>query len=381
LSSREPTTKASWEIRSFREDDLPRLVELARIVYGDQHALTNVAYLDWKYTKNPSGKAVAAVCEQRGQIIGFTALIPQEFEINHATWCFAWGGDLMVHPQFRRQGVFVAMVQSVFRWSEGKISLVYGARELGSPTLRGLFKHFDYVNAGKVITVKKYLRTFSAIRHLWFYPKPALRNLVRYLASVADLISSVLISYIISLIDHAMGLQKKFSGKDQVIQVNEMNRLVFGEEFDSLWEDVGDSLPICVVKTKEYLNWRYANPTATYIGFRADRDGVLSGFAVLAYTIQRRLKTAWLVDLLAANPDSAARLVEECLRRARRDQAHIFKMYDMTLTKNFARSFGLLKTWYKRSLAVYIADPRIPKDLLSDIANWHVTVADIEDWI
>ena len=62
MSSVQTTIKPSWKVRPLRDDDLQGVAELAELVYRED-PLTNVSYLDWKFNRNPSGKAIAAVCE------------------------------------------------------------------------------------------------------------------------------------------------------------------------------------------------------------------------------------------------------------------------------------------------------------------------------
>jgi GNAT superfamily N-acetyltransferase len=384
LSSLHPTTEQSWNVRPLHNDDLQGVAELARIVYGED-ALTDVSYLDWKYYRNPSGKTIGVVCECQDRIVGFNAIIPQVFKIGSSTWRVGWGGDLMVHPEFRRQGMFVALVRSNLEWAAltgtpKDVAFVYGTRDLKSPTIRGLLKYFEYSNPGRLTVLRKYLRVLSSIEALSVFPAPTPKGLMRYVGSLTELVSSVVIGNLSSWITHSME-RIAHSQAGEMIQVRKMDRLVFGEEFDRLWEEVKDTLPVAVVKNMAYLNWRYANPAAHYVGFRADDRGVLRGYAVLAYMVEGKLKTGSVMDLLAANSELAAKLVEECMRCAEQDQAHIFKMWETKETKTFAKQLGLRKTRRKQPLVMRVFDPKLPLDLVGSLANWCVNFGDTEDWV
>jgi GNAT superfamily N-acetyltransferase len=364
-------------VRPLRDDDLQRVAELAKVVYGSD-ALTNVSYLDWKFNRNPSGKAIVAVCECQDRVIGITALFPQVFKSGSSTWRGACGGDLMVDPQFRRQGIFIALVRSLFDWVAEDIAFVYGVRSLKSSTVGGLFKYFEYVNIGDVNTLTKYLRVLSSIRALSFSLRPTLTSLRWYLGSMRELISVVVICSLSSLIVHSMNGRIPSEGGD-VILISEMDRLVFGEEFNRLWEEVKDSLPITVVKNSAYLNWRYANPAGRYVGFRACVNGVLRGYAILVYAVRGKLKTAMIMDILAANSDIAAKLVDKCMRRAKQDQAHIFKMWETKETRIFPEHPVLRRAWHKEPLVMHVLDSQLPRELVDNIANWCVSSADTKD--
>jgi GNAT superfamily N-acetyltransferase len=366
-------------MRPLRNDDLQRVAELAQAVYGGD-ALTNVSYLDWKFNRNPSGKAIVVVCECQDRIIGIIALVPQVLKIGSSTWLGSWGSDLMVDPQFRRQGIFLALMRSVFERGNKEVAFVYGTRDLKSPTVRGLMKYYEYRYLCDVTVLRKYLRVLSSIEALWVFPRPTPTSLVRYVASLTQLVSSVVIGNLSSLINYPMRFHNP-SKAGEAILVGKMDRLVFGKEFDGLWEEVKDSFTIAVVKNNAYLNWRYANPAAHYVGFRADDRGVLRGYAVLAYTMEGKLKTASVVDLVAASSEIASKLMEECVRSAKQDQAHVIKMWETKETGTFARQLGLSKAWRKQPLLMRIHDSKLPKDVVGSIANWYVNIGDTEDWM
>ena len=102
---------------------------------------------------------------------------------------------------------------------------------------------------------------------------------------------------------------------------------------------------------------------------------------MLAYGVIGKLKTAWLVDLLAVNSEVAAKLLEERLRSAKQDQLDMFKMWETKQTSAFARQLGLRRASRKPTLVMSVQDSRLPMDLAGNIANWCVNFGDTEDWI
>jgi len=375
LSIPQPAINPLWKVRPLRNDDLNGVAELARAVYG-KSALTDVSYLDWKFNRNPSGKAIVAVCDCQGQIIGVAGLFPQTFKIGSSVWRGAWGGDVMVHPQFRRHGIFIAVMGAVFEWAARDVAFAYTTRSRKSPPIRGVFKYFEIITPGGIFARTKCIRILPTIGALSVSLEPTLTSLMQHAGTIRELISFAPVENL----TNNSGFPAPFS-RDESIRVRKLDSLVFGEEFENLWEEVKDSLPIAVVKDRTYLNWRYANPTGSYIGFRAEKNGALCGYALLAFTMRRRLKTAWVAELLAVNPEVAIELVEACLECARQEHAHIFKMWETKETRALAGRLGFKKTWHKEPIIVHVLDSKLPKNLVGNIDNWCINFGDTEDWM
>jgi GNAT superfamily N-acetyltransferase len=345
-------------------------------VYGQNDALAELTHLQWKFQENPCG-SVLVVCESNGQIIGFLALIPLLVKINDAIRRCAILGDAMVHPKFRRQGIYVAMGQYLFDEAKEEIVMSVAAGDSQLPTCRGSLKYHQFRQVGELPILKKYLRPLSVASHLWVYSKLTVTNLVKYFGSLFNLLSVTLLGSSTLLINRLRN--DLISASEEQIKLREVTPLVFGEEFDRLWEETQGSFPIAVVRNKQYLNWRYSDPSAAFVGFRADQGGVLQGYAVLSYTIGERLKTARIVDILAARPEIAAALVKECLRRAKQDQAHVLIMFETRQTQSFSKHLGLARSLQRDYFFAVVFDPEIPENLVYKFSNWYVTVADAWD--
>jgi GNAT superfamily N-acetyltransferase len=359
-------------------EDFRPVTELAHGVYPNGGSSSDPAYLNWKYRENPQG-AYMAVCEDEGQIIGFQALTPILVKVNHVLSRWAWGGDLMVHPQFRRQGIFLAMKRCTHQEAKGDISVVFATGSLKTPTARGVLKHLGYEHLGDIPRLKRYISLLSALHSLSIQGKITVTSLCNYLGSIAELFSITLLGDLLN--NFSRRELNHIHDEEEQIHLREIKPLRFGAEFDELWNEVNESLPIAVVRSKEYLNWRYANPCATYVGFRADKDGALCGYSIIAYETSGKLKIAWVADLLAKKPTIASMLLRICLQRAKQDNAHVVIMYDNGEAECLPRNLKLVRAWSKTPMIVRFDDPQLPKDLVRDVNNWYVTVGDTDDWI
>jgi GNAT superfamily N-acetyltransferase/lipocalin len=366
----------SWTIQKFH-GGLQVVAELARAVYK-QDVMTDTQYLDWKFNKNPYG-AFPATCESDGRTIGFVALIPLLVKIKNSTKLCAIGGDGMVHPDFRRLGILREMMGFILKEVGENLYIVYGTQSIHSPTARAITKYLHFIRVGNIRVLEKYYVPLSASRHLWVYDRLTPSNLLRFLGSICKLIYLSLYGSLVSLLNSIAGYSA--SAEKRGIYVREIQPLHFGPEFDKLWEEVGGSFKVAVVRTSRYLNWRYANPSATYIALRADEDRCLCGYCVLTYSIVGKgLKVAWVMDMLSRDPDVAAALIQRASDKAKQDGAHVLRMFYNKENRNIGR-FGLGRAWWTSPLFVRFQNDEILGDTVRDISNWYLTVGDTEDWL
>jgi GNAT superfamily N-acetyltransferase len=121
----------SRKVRSLTANEpLELLAELAEATYGKDEPLANVRYLDWKFRKNPYG-TIVELCEADHQALGCGALVKVPMKISNTVLQGAMGGDIMVHPDYRHQGIFVGLAQEGFKLASD-IALTYATRDLRS---------------------------------------------------------------------------------------------------------------------------------------------------------------------------------------------------------------------------------------------------------
>lgn len=367
----------SRNVRPLTADEpLNHLAELGAAIYGKEATLANEQYLDWKFHRNPYD-TIVVLCEIDYQPVGCAALIGVPMKIKNTVCKGAIAGDHMVHPNHRRQGIFVDVTRESFKLASD-IAFAHGSQELDSPTVRGVTKHLGFIIVGNFPILKRYLSSLSGLANLWVYDRPSPGNVLRYLGSLAELVWISLAQTIISATHTSR--KEDISDVTQRIIVRETD-LHFKEEFDQLWEEVGPSLAIAVERRKEYLNWRYANPCASYKSLRADVNGKLRGFLVFAYDNNKAFKTARILDLLFASPEVGRALVEACIRRAKQDGAHVLKLYKNKLSTQLSGPLGLVEGWSQNHVVAKIIRSDVPEEVVSDISNWFLTGTDIEDGI
>jgi GNAT superfamily N-acetyltransferase len=357
---------SSHLLRRF-EGEYAQVAELAHTVYGYDKE-TYETYLKWKWEKNPYG-SIVVVCECDGQIVGVDALISLPMKINGLTWRCGFVSDLMVHPNFRRQGISTLMGTHLLQIASDHISVVYGVgRRIPH---QAAIRHGRLRPVGDITILKKYL-SLAGAKHLRTRSE---FNLVSLAGDLYALTESVMITSLGAVRRIGNGLHDG-PGNDGDPEKIELHSMRFGEEFDLLWQQVQASLPIAVVRSREYLNWRYSNPLATYTVLKAEAHGELQGYCILTYTVQGRHKTAWIVDLLATDPRIGSKLVLEVVRRAKGSGATLLTAWN---TKRTARYSGVVmgKSWQKKELIARAVNPNV-REAVYDISNWYFTVGDID---
>jgi GNAT superfamily N-acetyltransferase len=357
-------------------NDIAHVTDLAEAVYGPGHQLTDKAYVEWKYLKNPFG-ALTVVYEDDGQIVAFTGYMTFPMKIGSRTLPCAIGSDSMVHPRHRRKGIFVAMLRYAEEKSDFNISMTYGTQSIRSPTARGLAKHDQSVRIGDILVLKKYLLPLSAARRMWVSAAITLQSLAEYIGALVELAALTLPAVFTMLQE---GLHKPtISSAGEGIRVRPISPFIFGDEFDRLWHEVEGSLSIAIVRSRQYLNWRYSNPRVSYIGLRADENEQLRGYCVLTYTYELGLKKAWVVDLLATTADVAFVLVQHAMQIAKRDRAHVFLMWNNKVYQGFAKRIGLRRSFWKLALIVRRNTPEVPEGFVRDFSKWYLAIGDTSD--
>jgi len=372
------SSKASWFVDRCQKDDFEQIAKLALGVYGEDSALSNDAYLAWKYRSNPLG-TIGAVCKDKDKIVGFTGLVPvlMKFE-DTACSCAIWG-DSMVDSNYRRQGIAMALHAYLIKEAVSNISMTFATNALKSPSAVGAMKHLEHIHAGDMIVLKRYISRFSALRNLWSHRTRTPRGMIVCLAYVAELLwISLTAPY--HKAKNLFGFSYPESDK---IQVSEIPRLSFGDEYTKLWDRAKSLLPVAVIKSPEYLNWRYANPKAAYVGFRADdAEGVLRGYCIIAYVESIfKLKAAYLADLIAEGPEVGCLLVREALKRANHDGQQLMIMWETDQSWKLAMRLAFGRSFWKHPFIARTYGQQIPERVFARFPIWSLNAADTEDWL
>jgi hypothetical protein len=102
----------NYSVRLAENKDKEGILNLLNSVFSANQRTSYIrddSFYKWKYENNPFGEAIITVAESRDRIVGVDNLWPWEFELGGTVYKAIQPCDSVVHPDFRRQGVFMAM--------------------------------------------------------------------------------------------------------------------------------------------------------------------------------------------------------------------------------------------------------------------------------
>lgn len=109
-----PGTVGDCEIRRLRPTDRDEFCALYELVFDSP---ASIDWFDWKYTDNPYFDPIpAVVAESGGRLVGVRPFLPLPIRAGSETTLALQPADAMVHPDYRRLGVFTRMTEHALDW-------------------------------------------------------------------------------------------------------------------------------------------------------------------------------------------------------------------------------------------------------------------------
>jgi GNAT superfamily N-acetyltransferase len=276
------------------QSDEPALLDLLQtnLPYR-QHA----DYFQWLYRDNPAGEALAlvAVDPDSQQIIGAAAAFPRLIHCSGATDRGFVLGDFCIHPTHRSLGLALTLQRACL---EG-ISTPQPAFAFDFPsqTMLAIYKRLRIEVNGAMIRYAKPLRADRQI---------------------ASRLPVPVVARGLSLVVNA-GLQLRDRGKRAGDWTIALETGSWGEEFTEAALEWSPRAGICVLRTADYLNWRYRrHPAQSYEMWTARQNGKLRGYLILHVNGE----DGTIDDLLAESDPVTGALLAEATALARQRGLH-----------------------------------------------------------
>lgn len=266
----------NWHIRPYRHGDEKQILKLRRTVFGDLDPVRLKEFTwRWQFQNNPCGKAICFLAESNGKIVGQYVTIPTRFSIHGKETLFAFSCDTMIHPDFRRQGMFSALASELYDSlkTHPTISLAWGfPNDRSLPGFTGKLGWRMLPNIPlMVMPIRPIGMMFNAL--------PLFNRLIK--SPPASIAKDVAFS---------------FSTKIRTLHMESIEH--FDETFDALWQKHSTTAPIMQVRDSRYLQWRYLSvPDFCYRPFAVRRDGLLLGYFVIRMMSLKGQTFGVLVDL------------------------------------------------------------------------------------
>ena len=280
----------SWKVRDGDEKDLENILSLRKVVFGEmEEDKVDPRFWKWLFREGTDGKALIYLVEDHGRLAGHFSDIPRRFSVNGEVLLGTLSLDLMVHPDYRRQGIFAEMGRYAAQTVRSRSGLFMTAFPIRKETVSGLLK-IGWETVGE-LPVLVYPIRFRGI-------------IDRYLR--VSTLSTVMGGMARTLYGLIWGWR---GGKaDQNIVVEEVTQL--DNQFDPFWQKASRLYPVLGVRDKSFLNWRYfQNPLRTYTFYRSIENGEMTGYIVLRKVDLLNFNSAVVVDLLALNERAFQSLV------------------------------------------------------------------------
>lgn len=254
-----------------------------------------IAHLRWKMRNHPLAPAHQFVAEVDSQIVGTNLCIVRKIRIQGRDRLAMDGVDLAVHPSYRGQGIYRAMVAFGVPDPDRQLdlSVSYSANpavnhvrsQLGSQPLANRIQ----------VLIRRYgIRRSVAAPRGGRLPAPLSALRIWALTILGRLIHPPYrrpqkVGWSISTVDE------------------------FDESIDDFFDTAAQPFDFIVVRTKGYLNWRYCDTRGGRFTVRiAEQDGRILGYLVIKLDDNR----GYIVDLLALphRYDVVRSLIEDGLR-------------------------------------------------------------------
>jgi GNAT superfamily N-acetyltransferase len=355
-------TEPKWIVRAFRDGDEKGILDLWEAVYPERPYQVEqwTRWWQWMYRDNPCGRGKICLADYDGQIVGQYAITPMMLKIGDDVVPGSLSLDTMTHPEYRRQRIFETLATAVYDEARrGGTCIVYGfPNEFSYP---GFISKLD-----------------------WFYIS-TMRVAVKPLNWRNSLSMQIGNRFLCRLGAVAGGLAAKLffrSTKTPVVEGLTISQAArFDERVDDLWARVSHRYQVAVVRSREYLNWRYTGlQDADYLIYVAEKRGAVSGYLVMRCAQMQQARAAIIFDVLAETDTIAQCLVARAVERSAQDNMDVVYWSSVggrALAGAFRRN-GFMSLPFLKSLRLcaYANSPSVSKELLQDSANWHVQMGD-----
>jgi len=358
-----------WTVRIYKQGDERGILELMKLSGIER----TIEHWVWEYKNNPFGHLIG-VAEHNGQIVGQMALIPTYMKIGDKATMGSQAVDLVVHPKFRRQGMFLAIGKMITK-EAGKegIDITYGFPN--EPAHSGHLK-YGWFDVCKVPLLVKPFNMNKIVNIFERYKK--LRFLIRYRIS-RNIIKSIL-QIILTIIGFFYRTLNRIEDNDNLRNVEIHAIESFDDRIDDFWKKVSKDYTIIVVRDKKYLNWRYfEKPNVKYTVLLAEKNEIILGYIVLRSRNEEKLKSGYIVDVLASSDKKVIiqALVLKAIKHFR--EQNVDKVVCMMLTNSpfyrILRCNGFIPVKSDSFIARVNSSER-SETFFKDQTKWYITMGD-----
>lgn len=264
--------KPTWKIRPYQPGDEGQIVALFHRVFN--HSITE-AYWRWKVQSQPApvNNVWLAVCEER--IIGQYTCMPIRFWLGGQERFVMVGVDAMVDPDFRRRGMWTALVTHAHQvWAAANVAFALGLPNEQWGSRRDA---------------------------LGWQPLFGLKWQIRPLQPVPLLFRRLHLPITWHLSPFASAWNHFWNGRlsaDPTIELVPVTQA--DDTIDQLWIMARDHVHFCAIRDRAWVQWRYLDaPDNVYQVLLAQQHGQPVGYVAYALRETQNGTLAVLADLFS----------------------------------------------------------------------------------
>lgn len=351
--------------RKFTEKDLVRISEFRKGYFPYNSAIRSYEpeYYGWKCYRDPILPGEMWLAEDGDTITGIRNFTPKKMKVSGTTVIGAEMGDSFTHPDYQGQGINYKLLLLARESILNKgVSLIYGVP--GHITaLSGFMKKANHgvvpVKLSERVKPLKMKQLFEKRLHI---PPPL----------------AVCLSPIINIISNAAtGIGAIGSAQDG-ISISRVSS--FPDDIDAFWEQASKPYDIMLVRSKDYLAWRYIqNPDTYSIRLAKNKAGATVGYIVTKVGYDD-VPTGFIVDFLTIEDNQVIfkKLLLAALEELQKEKVNIISawaieggFYDKILSR-----FGFLP--YRKSM-ISCYQNELGNQILNHKYRWHFTMGDSDN--
>lgn len=353
-----PSARA-WQIEPYHPGDEREILELFNREFGAQRSLE---HWQWKFARNPYGGPFLALAWTRDshRLAGNQVLMPFPMNVRGERVLAGHSLDLVVHPDFRRQGVF----EHTAKHAIAQLADAGGKAVVAFPNASSYPGFVRTLGWHRILVPTYWTLRLSMERKL----RRSFRTGV-----ASSLLDAPFRAWHRSQLNARL-VRSRNAAPDVEAQVQDQ----VPPGHDTLWNEVRTESPLSLWKDAAYLRWRYElNPDHRF-AFHTLRRG--ADLVALAVTVIRD-GTVTVCELLVrgSDPALARRLVGELSAHhaaAGASEIH-FLGHDGGMFQSAFEGFDQRQAAENVFVGAAIQDERLHA-LMADSGNWTVTYGDAD---
>jgi len=306
----------------------------------------------WLYKKNPYGKAKAwlVVDEKSGEPAGFTAVFPRAVKVGNQE-IICWNcGDFSVNKKYRSLGVAIKLRKAAKECvDKGMVPFLYA-----HPNNKMLVVHLKvgHTVIGKMLRYAKLLNINSKLEEI--------------LGKNFTWISKI-INPLMKFTSPEIFRKKKYEFN--------ITKDIFGNEFDSFFDEIKENYCVLGVRNAQYLNWRYIeNPLYDVETIILKKNSHMVGY--LIFSTQNGI--VHIKDSLYLNDEVGMELLSNLIIELRNREVYSIScsLLDTNPFINILKRFGFSLRPDASSVIVHANTSFEFRDLVMNGRKWFMTVGD-----